>query len=318
MISPLSSASFAILTASSSILRSSSSVYSFLGPSSTGLIFVSFTTSTFSDPFDVISSSIGSSATSAGLSTSAGLTYTGERFEHYFGDFIQKYGFHDMYSGGFYPFETLEEHWAYWSRYIYINRYLDAPKPVYNDLLKLVQDKDYFVLTTNVDHCFQKAGFQKQQLFYTQGDYGLWQCSKPCHQKTYDNKFVVKKMFTEQKNMKIPSELVPHCPIFGAPMSMNLRADMTFVEDEGWYTAAAQYENFLHKHQGQHILYLELGVGNNTPGIIKYPFRKITYQNPKAVYACINLLDSYCPKKIQEQTICISRDIGMVLNELSR
>lgn len=119
----------------------------------------------------------------AGLSTSAGFTYTGERFEKYFGDFIEKYGFQDMYSGGFYPFETLEELWAYWSRYIYINRYQDAPGDAYTDLLKLVQDKDYFVLTTNVDHCFQKAGFDKHRLFYTQGDYGLWQCSQalPSH-----------------------------------------------------------------------------------------------------------------------------------------
>ncbi len=161
----------------------------------------------------------------AGLSTSAGFTYTGERFEKYFGDFIQKYDFRDIYSGGFYPFDTLEEHWAYWSRYIYINRYMDAPKPVYDDLLKLVQDKDYFVLTTNVDHCFRKAGFDKHRLFYTQGDYGLWQCSKPCHQKTYDNEVVVKKMMAEQKDMKVPSELIPYCPICGAAMSMNLRAD---------------------------------------------------------------------------------------------
>ena len=166
----------------------------------------------------------------SGLSASAGFTYTGERFRQYFGDFIEKYGFHDMYSGGFYPFDGLEEHWAYWSRYIYINRYLDAPKPVYHDLLKLVQGKEYFVLTTNVDHCFQKAGFDKHRLFYTQGDYGLWQCSKPCHQKTYDNEAVVRRMMAEQKDMKIPSELVPHCPRCGTPMSMNLRADDTFVE----------------------------------------------------------------------------------------
>ena len=252
----------------------------------------------------------------AGLSTSAGFTYTGERFEQYFGDFIQKYGFRDMYSGGFYPFETLEEHWAYWSRYIYINRYMEAPKPVYEDLLKLVQDKDYFVLTTNVDHCFQKAGFDKQRLFYTQGDYGLWQCSKPCHQKTYDNEEIVKKMLAEQKDMKVPSELVPHCPVCGAPMSMNLRADMTFVEDEGWHKAAHRYEDFLRHHEGQHILYLELGVGGNTPVIIKYPFWRMTYQNSKATYVCVNLSEAYCPREIQKQAICIEGDIGKVLNML--
>lgn len=252
----------------------------------------------------------------SGLSASAGFTYTGERFSQYFGDFIEKYGFHDMYSGGFYPFDGLEEHWAYWSRYIYINRYLDAPKPVYHDLLKLVQDKEYFVLTTNVDHCFQKAGFDKHSLFYTQGDYGLWQCSKPCHQKTYDNEAVVRRMMAEQKDMKIPSELVPHCPRCGTPMSMNLRADDTFVEDEGWHAAAQRYTDFLRRHEEQHILFLELGVGGNTPVIIKYPFWRMTYQNPKAVYACVNLSEAYCPKEIQKRAICIDGDIGKLLCEL--
>lgn len=252
----------------------------------------------------------------SGLSTSAGFTYTGERFQKYFGDFIAAYGFSDMYSGGFYPFASLEEHWAYWSRYIYINRYLDAPKPVYKDLWKLVQDKDYFVLTTNVDHCFQKAGFDKRRLFYTQGDYGLWQCSRPCHQKTYDNETAVKKMVAEQKGRKIPGELVPRCPVCGAPMSMNLREDDTFVEDAGWHAAARRYENFLKDHKGQHILFLELGVGGNTPVIIKYPFWKMTYQNAGATYVCINLLEAYCPKEIQKQAICMEGDIGNILHQL--
>ena len=252
----------------------------------------------------------------AGLSTSAGFTYTGERFEKYFGDFMEKYGFRDMYSGGFYPFDTLEEHWAYWSRYIYINRYLDAPKPVYDDLLKLVRDKDYFVLTTNVDHCFQKAGFDKHRIFYTQGDYGLWQCSKPCHQQTYDNETAVKKMLAEQKGMKVPRELVPYCPVCGAPMSMNLRADMTFVEDEGWHKAARRYKDFLRHHERLHILYLELGVGGNTPVIIKYPFWQMTYQNPKAVYACINLVEVWAPREIADRSICVHGDIGEALKKL--
>ena len=252
----------------------------------------------------------------SGLFISVGFTYIGERFEKYFGDFIQKYGFRDMYSGGFYPFDTLEEHWAYWSRYIYINRYMDAPKPVYDNLLKLVQDKDYFILTTNVDHCFQKAGFDKHRLFYTQGDYGLWQCSKPCRQKTYDNETTVKKMLAEQKNMKIPSGLVPRCPVCGAPMSMNLRTDSTFVEDEGWRKAARRYEDFLRLHRGLHILFLELGVGGNTPAIIKYPFWRMTYQNHKAIYACLNLSEAYRPNEIQKQAICIGGDIGNILCEL--
>ena len=249
----------------------------------------------------------------AGLSTSAGFTYSGERFEKYFGDFIGKYGFRDMYSGGFYPFETLEEHWAYWSRYIYINRYLDAPKPVYSTLLKLVQDRDYFVLTTNVDHCFQKASFDKHRLFYTQGDYGLWQCSRPCHSKTYDNEEAVRAMLAQQNSMKIPGELVPHCPVCGAPMSMNLRADGSFVEDSGWHKAARRYEEFLRRHEEMRVLFLELGVGGNTPGIIKYPFWRMTYENPRAVYACVNLGEAWAPKEIAERSVCIDGDIGETL-----
>ena len=252
----------------------------------------------------------------AGLSTSAGFTYSGERFQKNFQDFIEAYGFQDMYSAGFYPYKTLEEHWAYWSRYIYINRYQDAPKPVYANLLSLVQDKDYFVLTTNVDHCFQKAGFDKYRLFYTQGDYGLWQCSRPCHKKTYDNEAAVREMVEAQKNMRIPSELIPRCPVCGEPMSMNLRADNTFVEDAGWHSAAQRYQDFIRRHQGLRILFLELGVGGNTPGIIKYPFWQMTYQNPNAVYACINLGDAYAPKEIADRSICIHRDIGEVLKKL--
>ena len=253
----------------------------------------------------------------AGLSTAAGFTYTGERFEQHFSDFAQKYGIQDMYSGGFYPFPTQEEFWAYWSRYIYINRYQDAPKPVYDDLLKLVQDKDYFVITTNVDHCFQKAGFDKKRLFYTQGDYGLFQCSEPCCQETFDNEAVIREMVKRQENMKIPTELLPTCPHCGKPLTMNLRCDDTFVEDEGWHRAAERYENFLRTREGQKILFLELGVGYNTPVIIKYPFWQMTAKNPNAIYACINQGQAVCPQEIQRQAICINIDLGNALQELS-
>ena len=212
----------------------------------------------------------------AGLSTAAGFVYTGERFHSLFGDFEKKYGFHDMYSGGFYPYETLEEHWAYWSRYIYFNRYADPPKSTYADLLKIIKDKDYFVITTNVDHCFQKAGFDKKRLFYTQGDYGLFQCSEPCCQETFENEDAVRRMMAEQKDMRIPPELVPMCPHCGKPLTMNLRSDDKFVEDAGWHQAAARYENFLRTRISGQILFLELGVGYNTPGIIKYPFWQMT------------------------------------------
>lgn len=252
----------------------------------------------------------------AGLSTSAGLTYSGPRFQEHFGDFIQKYKIQDMYSGGFYPFETLEEHWAWWSRQIMINRYEKAPKPVYDELLKLVHDKDYFVLTTNVDHQFQLAGFDKERLFYTQGDYGLWQCSEPCCQKTWDNEETVRRMVAEQRDMRVPTELVPHCPVCGKPMTMNLRCDNTFVQDKGWYAACSRYEDFLRRHEGANVVYLELGVGGNTPVIIKYPFWKMTYQNANAFYVCINLSESYCSKEIQTRAVCINGDVGTALQEL--
>ena len=252
----------------------------------------------------------------AGLSTAAGFTYSGERLQKYFADFVKKYGFRDMYSGGFYPFETLEEMWAYWSRYICINRYMDVDNGTYRRLYELVKDKDYFVLTTNVDHQFQKAGFDKARLFYTQGDYGLWQCSVPCHQKTYDNEETVRAMFEQQNNMRVPSELVPRCPVCGKPMCMNLRADDTFVEDEGWHKAAARYDDFLQTHEGRHILFLELGVGMNTPGIIKFPFWRMTYANPNAVYVCLNFGEAYVPDEISARSISVNGDIRQVLAEI--
>ncbi len=253
----------------------------------------------------------------SGLSTAAGFTYTGERFETYFSDFAAKYGIKDMYSGGFYPFDTLEEYWAYWSRYIFINRYQDAPKPVYDELLKLVQNKDYFVITTNVDHCFQNAGFDKKRLFYTQGDYGLFQCSEPCCQETFENEAVIREMVKRQENMKIPTELLPLCPHCSRPMTMNLRCDDTFVEDEGWHRAAERYENYLRTRAGEKILFLELGVGSNTPGIIKYPFWQMTAKNPDAVYACINQGQAVCPPEIERRSVCVNADIGQVLRILS-
>lgn len=226
----------------------------------------------------------------AGLSTSAGFVYTGERFEKYFSDFAAKYGIKDMYSGGFYPFATPEEHWAYWSRYIYINRYMDAPKPVYDDLLKLVSDKDYFVITTNVDHCFQKAGF--------------------------DNEAAIREMVKRQQNMKVPTELLPVCPHCGKPMTMNLRCDDTFVEDEGWHKAAERYENFLRTRSEQKILFLELGVGYNTPTIVKYSFWRMAHDWKDATYACLNYGEAYAPDEIRKKSICINGDIGEILSQI--
>lgn len=252
----------------------------------------------------------------AGMSTSAEMAYDGERFEKTFSDFHEKYGIQDMYSGGFYPYDTLEEYWAWWSRQIMVNRYEAGVGKPYSALLELVKDTDYFVLTTNVDHQFQLAGFDKKRLFYTQGDYGLWQCTRPCHDKTYDNEGIVRRMFTEQRDMKIPSALIPYCPVCGEPMTMNLRCDTTFVQDAGWYAAYGRYQDFLRRHEGLHLLFLELGVGLNTPVIIKYPFWRMTADNAKAVYACVNAGESFCPPEIRKRSICLDADIARVVADM--
>ncbi len=268
----------------------------------------------------------------AGLSTSAGLTYSGERFERYFFDFAEKFGIRDMYSGGFYPFPDDETRWAWWARHIYYNRYIDAPKPVYRELFELVADKDYFVITTNVDHQFQRARFDKKRLFYTQGDYGLFQSVDPSNQKTYDNEeWVMAAMealgFVKDTDgiyqvpegggisMRIPTSLIPKCPDDGSDVTMNLRADDSFVEDGGWHRASAAYSDFLRRHENLHVLYLELGVGANTPVIIKYPFWQMTFANEKAVYACINYGEAFCPREIEDQSICLDGDIGAILKK---
>ena len=302
-----------------------------------GRISMTKSTGSYSDNIQKLKQAIDEAETivigaGAGLSTSAGFIYSGERFEKYFSDFGKKYGYEDMYAGGFYPYETPEEKWAFWSRNIFVNRYMDAPKPVYDHLLELVKNKDYFVITTNVDHCFQKAGFDKERLFYTQGDYGLFQCSEPCTPVTYDNEEMVRSMILSQgweiaENnelvlpegrtlaMTIPSDLVPKCPNCGKPLTMNLRSDDTFVEDEGWDRAAQRYNQFLRTRDGK-ILFLELGVGYNTPSIIKYPFWQMTANNPDAIYACINYGEAIYPEEIQVQAIGIDGDIGQAIEDL--
>ena len=269
----------------------------------------------------------------AGISTAAGFTYSGERFRKYFGDFADRFGIRDMNSGGFYPYTDRETLWAWWARHIYYNRYVPAPKPVYKDLLSLVRGKDCFVITTNVDHQFQKAGFDKERLFYTQGDYGLFQSVNPQIRKTYDNEeWVMKAMeaqgfvknqegcFEQPKDgsvsMKIPSELIPRCPEDGSDMTMNLRSDNSFVEDEGWHRASAFYAEFLQRHEGMHVLFLEIGVGMNTPVIIKYPFWQMTNDNPEAVYACLNYNEAWCPEQIEERSLCIEGDSAEVIGQL--
>jgi len=266
----------------------------------------------------------------AGLSTAAGLTYSGERFERYFSDFKERFGITDMYSGGFYPFPDDETRWAWWARHIYYNRYIEAPKPVYQKLFERVCGKDYFVITTNVDHQFQRAGFDKKRLFYTQGDYGLFQSVNPSIRKTYDNEEWVMQAMEAQgfiKNaegvfhipqsgvvMKIPAALIPKSMDDGSPLTMNLRADDSFVEDEGWHRASAAYSDFIRRHENLHTLYFEIGVGANTPVIIKYPFWQMTNDNQKAVYACLNYNEAFCPKQIEKQSICLDGDAGVILD----
>lgn len=269
----------------------------------------------------------------AGLSTAAGFQYAGERFRRFFGDFGDRYGFSDMYSGGFYPYETKEEFWAYWSRYIWVNRYMDPPSGLYEELFRVVKGKDYFVLTTNVDHCFQKAGFDKKRLFYTQGDYGLFQCTKPCCRKTWDNEGKVRAMVLSQgyeigkgnelrlppgktAAMTVPSALLPRCPNCGRPLTMNLRSDDKFVEDAGWQQAAAEYEAFVTAHGKQRVIYLEIGVGYNTPGIVKYNFWQQVYQNERALYVCLNLEPAPVPKEIQARSLVLSGDSAALIRQL--
>ncbi len=268
----------------------------------------------------------------AGLSTAAGLTYSGERFDRYFGDFAVRFGIQDIYSGGFYPFPDEETRWAWWARHIYYNRYIDPPKDVYGKLLSLLDGKDYFVITTNVDHQFQRAGFDKKRLFYTQGDYGLFQSVNPANQNTYDNEEWVMQAMEAQGfvmdadgvyqvpqsgvSMKIPTALIPKCPDDGSKVTMNLRADDSFVEDEGWHKASAAYAEFIRRHEKLHTLYLEIGVGANTPVIIKYPFWAMTAENPKAVYACLNYDEAFCPKEIKGQSIFIDGNARDLLESL--
>lgn len=253
----------------------------------------------------------------AGLSTAAGLVYDGEDFHKYFQDFIDKYHFENLYEASFGDFESSNEKWAFWSRFIQLERYQPGPLPLYQKLRKLVEGKEYFVLTTNVDHCFQKAGFPKERLFYTQGDYGLFQCSTPCHQKTYDNEEQIHAMLKEQKALQIPTPLIPKCPICGKEMSLNLRTDNTFVEDVGWHQAEERYELFLANHYSdEKIVYLELGVGNNSPAVIKLPFMRLTLDNPQATYIRINLAFENVPLELEPQSLLLKDNLNTVIDEL--
>lgn len=252
----------------------------------------------------------------AGLSTAAGFSYAGKRFDDNFADFRDAYGITDMYSGGFYPFPDQESLWAWWSRSILLNRY-DCPvgKP-YLDLLHLLRGREYFVLTTNVDHQFQRAGIDRDRLFYMQGNYGLLQCSRPCHQATYDNEELVRQMAERQNDLRVPSELVPRCPRCGAPMAPNLRCDDTFVEDANWHAAARRYDEFLNRHRRDRIVLLEVGVGGNTPAIIKYPFWRMASENRNATYVQLNKGEVLVPSQLERQSVILDCDAAEALSAL--
>lgn len=252
----------------------------------------------------------------AGLSSAAGFEYGGDFFKEHFPE-MHKLGYKDMYSAGFHHFNSSGEKWAYWAKQIFYTRY-QGVKELYKDLLDVVKDKNYFVITTNVDHQFQLAGFDKNRLFYTQGDYGLFQCSTPCHNKTYDNEDFIHKMLKETKDNKIPSYLIPKCPICGKEMTTNLRCDDKFVEDDGWHKAAKNYQNFLEDNKNKKILFLELGVGWNTPVIIKYPFIRMTHQFNNAYYACINKGDNYVPDEIKSKSLIVNEDIKKLIELIKK
>ncbi len=251
----------------------------------------------------------------AGLSTAAGFEYGGAFFQENFKDFADKYGMTDMYSAGFYPFKTSEEKWAYWSRMIYHNRYKTKSNKTYESLLQIVKDKNYFVITTNVDHQFQLAGFDKSRLFYTQGDYGLFQCSEPCHNKTYDNEQMVMQMIAQQHDCRIPTELIPRCPVCHKEMSTNLRSDDTFVQDEGWNEHCNAYVHFVDKMKGTVVL-IEIGVGYNTPGIIKYPFERLVYQNRNYHLIRINKDYPEVYDEIKKKSVSFDEDVNKIFADL--
>lgn len=249
----------------------------------------------------------------AGLSSASGFEYGNKTFMDNFKYMHDKYGYLDMYSASFHHFDSLEEKWAFWSKMIYLNRYKEGAKDLYKRLFELVKDKNYFVITTNVDHQFILSNFSKERIFYTQGDYGLFQCSEPCHNKTYDNKDIILKMINNIKDNKIPTSLIPVCPKCGKPMTTNLRCDDKFVEDNGWKKAKNRYEKFINENKNKNIIYLELGVGYSTPAWIKIPFLKLTYSNPKAKYICIDKGNIYVPEEIKNQAYIFNQDINEII-----
>lgn len=256
----------------------------------------------------------------AGLSAAAGLTYGGKRFTDNFGEFIEKYGsvyMSDMYSAGFYPFPTEEAKWGYWSKHVWLNRIEPDALLLYRELYALVNEKPHFVLTTNVDHQFWKAGFSDENIFATQGDYGKIQCKKGCHPKTYDAIDMFTQMHQARKDCLIPSYMVPKCPVCGKDMAMHLRCDQYFVEDEHWNEAACRYTAFLKEHKKDKVVLLELGVGFNTPTIIRFPFEQMLYDNADWSLVRLNLEEAVVPESLGKRAVGINEDIAKSIEDIA-
>lgn len=257
----------------------------------------------------------------AGASAAAGLTYGGKRFTDNFGEFIEKYGsmhMTDMYAAGFYPFPTQEAKWGYWSKHSMINRFLPPALPLYTQLYEIARQKDYFVLTTNVDHQFHKAGFQADRIFATQGDYGNIQCEKGCHPEIYDAEDLFRQMDQARRDCLIPSYMVPKCPVCGGNMTMHLRCDQYFVENENWHEAAGRYSGFLERMRGKKGVLLELGVGFNTPAIIRFPFEKMIRENKMLSLIRLNMDEAVVPESFGSRAIGIGGDMAEAVSDLSR
>jgi len=255
----------------------------------------------------------------AGLSDAAGIHYSGEKFEHDFKDFIKKYDMKDLYTSSFYPFETEEEKWAYWAKHIYFSYYERKHTDLYKKLFNLVKDKDYFVITTNTDGQFINNGFAKERIFEVQGSYSKLQCSTPCHNKLYDNEKLVKEMLDSiDENLKIPASLVPKCPVCGRVMSVNLRCDDTFVEDDNWRLSQNRYDDFLKNISDKNVLLLEFGVGFNTPGIIRFPFEQMVFLHDN--FKLIRFNDKYAmvPKEIEDNSISVTDNINEVIDLIEK
>lgn len=254
----------------------------------------------------------------AGLSSSAGIDYSKYSFSKNFPELVKAYGMTDMYTSSFYDFDSEEERWSYWAKHINYSFIAPPPLKTYKELYELVKNKNYFVITTNVDGQFEKSGFDKTRVFEVQGSYGKMQCSVGCHNRVYDNTKLVKKMLECKDNLKIDKELIPKCPVCGKNMEINIRKDSFFIEDDNWHYLNDNYEKFIKNNIDKKMILIELGVGFNTPGIIRYPFDQLAYKYDNVTLIRINNKYPEILLKSKGKSISIAEDcteaIKMLLN----